>query len=171
MPTVSALKLIDRALLPIVVLVAAKLLGIFLACLIFGIGFEYRLSATVNNFLFLQFSSREDLSVVINFSDIITVLACGLGFSWVLFQANHLNIDKTHPTKISKLYHKGRDFWLTKTGQVDHALSVWLGLSWLVLFLVLVNVYQGLTSDFVLGVSLALTLGLTFGFYEFVRQR
>jgi hypothetical protein len=100
----------------------------------------------------------------------LVVLAVGVGFSWVLFRAHHLNIDKTHPTIISRVYQKGMDFWLTTTGRTYHEATVWLALSWLVLFLILVNVYQEITSQFVLGVALAVTLILTFAFYKFVER-
>lgn len=170
MPRLSAIKLVDRAILPFVLLIATTLLAIFAGSLLFNISWGVNLQPLENNFLFFQFANSADLATIINFSDSIVVLTCGLGFVWTIFRANHLNIDKTHPRLISRLYGKGKDFWLTTTGQVYHDSTVWLGLSWLVLFLVLINVYQGLTSKFVLGMSLALTLGLTFAFYEFVRK-
>ncbi len=167
---VSALRLVDRAILPSVIIIATKILAIFVACFLFSINWQFNLSPVENNFLILQFDTISDLSTVVNFSDTIVTLVCGVGFIWALFQANHPNINKTHPTVISKIYNKGKEFWLTTTGQVYHQTIVWLGLSWLVLFMVLVNVYQGVTSQFVLGVSLVLTLGLTVALYDFARK-
>ena len=171
MPKVSALRLVEAAILPAIIIIATKLLALFVASLIFGISWEFNLAAFENNFLVFQYSSQSDLSTVINFSDMLVVLVCSAGFTWALFQAHHLNIDKTHPTLISKIYNKGRQFWLTTTGRVDHLAAVWLGLLWLVFFMVLVDVYQCLTSQFVLGVALAVTIGLTFAFYEFAKSR
>lgn len=170
MPKVSALQLLDRALLPTVVIIGVKLLGIFFGSLFFKVVWTFSLSRSETSFLFLNFQTFDDLSLLINFSDTLLVLACGLSFSWGMFQANHLNIDKAHPKFISKIYRKEKIFWVTTTGQIYHQISVWLGLSWLVLFLVMTNVYQGLTSSFVLGLALAVTLGLTFVFYDFVRR-
>lgn len=170
MPQLSALKVIDRALLPIVVVIAVKILGNFLGSLIFDINYVFNFSATVNNFLFFQFEDFESLSTIVNFSDTLLILTCGLALSWIIFQASNLNIDITHPTIINRIYKTGRNFWLTSNGQIYHQASVWLGLTWLVLFLILVDVYQNLTSTFVLGLSLAVTLGLTFIFYDFVRK-
>lgn len=170
MSRISALRVLDRAILPSVLIIASKIVSIFVATLIFHLNWQLNFDPVENNFLIVQFGSFADLSTAINFSDIITTLVCGLGFSWVVFQANHLNVDKTHPTLISKIYRKGKEFWLTRTGQIYHRAAVWLGLSWVVLFVVLVDVYQGLTSTFVLGVALILTLGLTFAFYDFVRK-
>ncbi|HSX58411.1 MAG TPA: hypothetical protein VLE47_04045 [Candidatus Saccharimonadales bacterium] len=170
MKSVSALKLVDRAILPGVIVISTKILGIFLASLIFQIPWTISLEPTGSNFLIFSFSSSEALSTVTNFSDLVTILVCGLAFTWTIFQAQHLNIDFTHPTLISKLIKKGKDFWLTTTGQVYHQAAVWLLLTWVVFFLIIINVYQGLTSSFVLGVSLTITLGLTFVFYKFAKD-
>ena len=170
MPRISAIRIVDRAVLPSVIIIAAKILGIFAASLLFNITWNINFSVSENNFLIFQFNNNEDLAAVVNFSDTIAVLAGGIGFSWVLFQANHLNIDITHPTLINKLIGKGKAFWLTTTGVTYHNATVWLVISWLLLFFVLVNVYQGLSSKFVLGMSLAITLALTFAYYKFVTK-
>jgi hypothetical protein len=169
MPQISTNRLVEAAILPSFFIIASKTLGLFVGSLLFSIPWSFNFSPAANNFLIFQYPGPTELSTVINFSDIVTVLTTGIGFTWIVFQAHHLNVDKTHPTLISKIYRKGRDFWLTTTGQIHHAAAVWLGLSWLVLFLVLINVYHGLTSEFVLGVALALTLGLTIAFYGFVK--
>ncbi len=170
MPRISAIRVVDRAILPSVILIATKILGIFVGSILFNIAWKTNFAGSENNFLILQFNSEEDLSTLVNFSDTLTMLACGIGFSWALFQANHLNIDTTHPTLISKLYSKGKEFWLTTTGSIYHTATVWLVLSWLILFFILVNVYQGLSSKFVLGMSLAITVALTFAYYKFVNR-
>ena len=170
MPRISAIRIVDRAVLPSVIIIAAKILGIFAASLLFNITWNINFSVSENNFLIFQFNNNEGLAAVVNFSDTIAVLAGGIGFSWVLFQANHLNIDITHPTLINKLISKGKAFWLTTTGVTYHNATVWLVISWLLLFFVLVNVYQGLSSKFVLGMSLAITLALTFAYYKFVTK-
>ena len=170
MHRISALKIVDRAILPSVVVIATKILAVFVGSILFNIAWKTNFGVSENNFLILQFTSEEDLSTLVNFSDTLTMLACGVGFSWVLFQANHLNLDTTHPTLISKLYGKGRQFWLTTTGSIYHNATVWLVLSWLLLFYVLINVYQGLSSKFVLGMSLAITSALTFAYYKFVNR-
>src|SRR3990172_11200243 len=170
MPRISAVKMIDRAILPSVVIVATKVLGVFVASLLFNIAWKTNLGVSENNFLIFQFNNKDDLATAVNFSDTIAVLAVGIGFSWVLFQANHLNFDITHPTLINKLISRGREFWLTTTGAIYHNATVWLVISWLLLFFVLVNVYQGLSSKFVLGMSLAITIGLTFSYYNFLER-
>lgn len=170
MPKLSAIKLVDRAILPAVLVMSGKLIGVFLASLILGLPWEINWQGLGNNFLFINFTSLENFSAAINFSDTIVVLVCGLGFSWSLFQARHLNINHSHPTLINRIIRAGKELILTDKQKSSHQNTVWLSLTWLTLFLVLVNVYQGLTSNFVLGLSLAVTLGLTYVYYDFVRR-
>lgn len=170
MPKLSAIKLVDRAILPAVVIISAKLLSVLIASVVFTLPWQMDWQTSGINFLFIKFEEFENLSIAINFSDTISILVCGIGFSWSLFQAKHLNIDHSHPTIINRLIRTGRELFLTDKNSSYYQLAVWLTLSWLILFLVLINVYQGLTSNFVLGLSLSITLGLTYVFYEFVRK-
>ncbi len=170
MKSLSAVKIVDRAILPTCIVVASKITAIFLGSIIFQIPWTFSTGSSTSSFLFLQFSSQEALSTLVNFSDLITILVCGVGFTWTIFQANHLNMDYSHPNLISRLVRQGKEFWLTTTGQVYHQATIWLALSWFVLFLIILNCYQGLTSSFVLGLALTITLGLTFALYKFAKD-
>ena len=170
MSKLSALKILDRAILPVIILFATKILAILLGSLIFNIGWQFNFSSSFYNFLFLQFYSREDLSILTNFSDTWLILICALIFCWYVFQALHLNKDRTHPTFISRLIHRRASHLITDNLQMQHNLTVWLLLSWIVFFLVAINFYQGLTSSFALGLGLATTLCLTAVFFELNRK-
>lgn len=166
----SVSRFLDRAILPAIILIATKVGGIWIGCLIFNIAWAFNPSPIENNFLIFQFQNIEDLTTVTNFSDTLLVLTSAAFLSWALFQASHLNMDRTHPTVVSNLFRRKKYFWLTTANSIDHETTVWLSLIWLVLFMVLINFYQGLTTSFVLGLSFATTLGLTFVFYQTVRK-
>lgn len=169
MPKISLLKLLDQAILPTVIVIGSKIGGIFLGSYFFNTTWEFSFQSHLPaNLFFLNFSSLADLTKISNFSDMLVIVACGVGFTWVIFKTNFMNQDSVHPKFAARLHRGGKDFLLSSFRSLGHQLSVWYLLSWLVFTTVFGNVLAGSSSSFVLGFALALVVAFSVALYEIV---
>jgi len=165
MPKLSALKFIDRAILPVALVFGIKLLSIFLLTLAFG--FAWSLDSELKNrLLIFSFEKFSEVTIVSTISDIVTILVCTLGLAWAVFRTTYFRKDRIHPALDVLLRHKSQDALLLSKEDGLHQVTVWLVVSWFSLFLVLNNVLVGITSFFVLGFGVGINLALTLAFYR-----
>lgn len=158
MKKVSALKLIDTAILPVIVVVGSKILAIFLLTLFFNI--PWALSNQTGFYLF-DFQKATDVFFVSSISDLVMVLTTAIGFLWVLFRGNYFRADKIHPILAAKLYKKNREGLITNINDAYHQAAVWLSLSWFTFLLIIENTLSLNTSQVTFGIAVVTTFGLT----------
>lgn len=161
MHKVSALKLIDEAILPVVLVLASKITVAFLVSGLFGLVWNFNLSASSNSLFFLNFTSKPDLYLVNSFSDLIMILVTSAGFVWVLFRHKHFGEENIHPIAKSKLHKQNQEFLIVTFQETYHQAAVWLSLSWFVLFIVFNNVILAATSQINLGIAFIVTAVLS----------
>lgn len=170
MPKISALKFIDEAILPIACVVGVKFLSILLPTMVLGFSWSFD-SEVKNRLLIFSFEKFSELITVSNISDIAAVLTSCIGFSWVVFRSTYFRKDRIHPAVEVILRQKSREGLLSSKEESLHQVTVWLVISWFLLFFVLNNVLVGITSFFVLGLGIGINIALTAAFYkELVRN-
>lgn len=169
MPKVSPLKLLDEILLPLTLVVAAKLGGIFLTSYIFQTPWQVSLDSSPYQIYFINFQSADDVMLVSNFSDLLAAAVCGIGVTWVIFRYHFLNLDTVHPKLSAHLHQRGREFLLSDSYHLYHQAGVWLSLSWIIFSLTFANTLIGYTSSLILGVALVTSVGLSLILYGLIR--
>lgn len=171
MPKLSALKLIDEAILPLVLVVCSKIFASFILTILLGISWVLtNQTSSGYNLYFLSFSNQEDLYLINTFSDLVMILVSAIGFVWVLFRANFFGQSRLHPIFAAKLYKKGREHMIMSDHEVYHQAAIWLTLSWFTLFTIINNVALGSSSEFNLGVGLVITITLNLTLWERLRK-
>lgn len=160
MRKVSALKLIETAILPVVVVVGSKILAIFLVTLFFNIPWTINTQADYGIY-FVNFQKATDFFFVSSISDLVMILTTAIGFLWALFRGNYFREDRLHPVLAAKLHKKGRESLITSTNNAYHQAAVWLSLSWFTFLLILNNTLYLSTSQIIFGIAVVTTFGLT----------
>jgi hypothetical protein len=138
MPKVSLLKLIDEAVLPVVVIFGSKLLGLFFANNAFNLGGvfnSYDFSLTTP---FFFYPSPTAARIASDFSTLVVYLVIALGFGWVVFRAHHFHLSHLHPTVAKRVFLHEKDFLLVNSYEIYHQAAIWLSLS----SLFLINTFQ-----------------------------
>lgn len=170
MDKISALKFIDKAILPAVLLVAGKVLTIFLLALVFSVPWSFNSINGNYGFFFINFANSNDAFFLNNLSDFVMLLTVSVGFLWTIFRGSHFREDRLHPITTARLHKSGREGLIIKQRAALTEGLVWLSLSWVVLFLILNNCLQGYTSQVVFGFAAVATLGLTITLFEAFRD-
>ncbi len=165
MPKISAVRFIDEVILPIVLVVGVKFLSVLLLTIILGFSWSFD-SEVKNRLLIFSFQRFSELTTVSNISDIAAVLTSCIGFSWVVFRATYFRKDRIHPAAEVLLRQNSREALLFSKEESLHQVTVWLVISWFLLFFVLNNVLVGITSFFVLGLGIGINIALTAAFYK-----
>ncbi len=170
MRKISALKLVDEAILPVVIVIAAKIASIFVLTYLFSIPWTFQADEATFGFYFINFKKLSDVYFVVSLSDLVVSLTVAIGFLWVLFRGNYFGEDKIHPITASRLHKKGQESLIVSRNETYHQALIWLSLSWFTFFLVLDNVLSGISSQLTFGITLVTTLGLTITLLENSRQ-
>jgi hypothetical protein len=156
----SALKLLEKAILPLTLVVCAKFGAVFILSFLTSSQVVFGNYGTGVNLFFLNYSDLESAIWVSTLSDLIASIVCALGFSWLLFRAQNLTLENIHPRSAGKLFRKGHHRFLTNASEMISEGLVWLSLGLAVVLLALINWSTGLTSPLVLGFILAISFGL-----------
>ncbi len=161
MRKISALKLLDEAILPVVLVVFCKIVAIFILTLVFNIPWSFNSTSGSYSFYFINFKDASGVFFVSSISDLVMILFVAVGFLWTLFRGSYFREDKLHPITAARLHKKGKESLIVDKNKAYHQAAVWLSLSWFTFFLSLDNVLQGSTSLLTFGVAVVATLGLT----------
>lgn len=170
MKRISALKLLDEAILPFVLVGSAKLISALIFCLILNIEWQFGISGGRSNLFFISLGDRSDFFLINSLSDIFMVLTCAIGTTWVLFRESYFNESNLHPIFLAKLHKTGNEAMIVNSFEAYHQITVWLTLSLLTTLFVFYNAILSSTSLLVLGLSLVSTIGLGIIFWEKLRK-
>lgn len=125
------IKLVDEAIIPSLLLVLARIGGLFLSTVIFNL--EFSLSK-VEERLFpykLIFESIDDANLANNVSNIFMMIAAAAGFAYAVYKLNAYHEKRISPTRLLDLADKGMLAYIeTSFGAYSKAL-VWLIFMWI----------------------------------------
>ncbi|MCA9383040.1 hypothetical protein KC909_01620 [Candidatus Dojkabacteria bacterium] len=159
----SLVKLIDNSLLPAILIIFGKFLGIYLANFIFGAEIGITSNST-GVFSFQTVTTQEDLVLVSTFSDLFMFSLVALGFiinlvNAVFFHNSHINVNL-----VAKLAHLNLLSIVKSSYELYHSGVTWFIFTWVASFLVLFNVALGKTTGWtgivVVLFSIALSVAL-----------
>lgn len=153
-----------------VIVIAAKLVTLFLLASYLTVPWQFSFDGNGYVTYFISFADIDNLAVISNFSDLVMVLVVAVGFVWVIFRAHHFREDKIHPHLAAKLHQKNRQKLIISAFEIYHQALIWLALSWFTLFLITTNIVLGYTSTFILGLAMAVSVGLTFILWKDLKE-
>lgn len=160
----TLVKLIDEAIVPALVLVAAKILGVLfisqLKNLVYDITFRTRFLPLPT----LSFYSRQDYVVANSYSNLIMLAAVSLGLLRILLKTNILHETHISPKIAAKLARFRLSHLVSTTLESYHQALVWFGFAWFVVILTTFYAYLGLVFKSVAVVGFLVVLNLTWFF-------
>ncbi len=146
------MKLADKAILPIVVLLSARYLGLFL----YGFFPSSAFTFTQGNLVlpFIKLPSEATLSAN-TFSWLVVAIVVAFYFGFLAFRNLHLNHDTVHPKQSSFLHNKNLEFLLVEAEEAVHQNTALLLLSAANIFFIARDFFGGSLSPLVFGLLLA----------------
>lgn len=161
----SLLKLIEYSILPAVILILAKIGGIYLAAALFNINVDIMPSGDALMF-FKSSVAGQDITVVSTYSDLFMYLGIALGMTIILVQALYLHDSHISPKMVNELAKRDLMSLIKSSFELYHSGVIWLAFLWLAAILVLINTTKGVTGVWALGVCLVFTISYSIIFLK-----
>ena len=150
----TLIKLIDAAIFPAVVIVAAKILGIALLTKYFDASYQVE-------GLRLSFSNAEDFLSINSYSSLIMFGAVCSGLLWVVFKAHVLHDTHIKPALSARLLEMNMVHMIHKTDVIFSESFVWMSYAWLTTFIIGGYALYGLGFWSVFYIALGVTIFAT----------
>lgn len=144
----SFLKLVDYALVPAVVMVLSKVLGVYLVGMLFDIDVSMQRYED-SLFSYAPEVSIEDIKTISSYSDLIMFTAVAVIFSIILIRAIFLHSSHIKPTLMTTLASKNLFSLIYTSYDIYHAGAVSLIFSWAATILIFSNVLMAQTYAWV----------------------
>lgn len=148
-------KLIDEAIVPAVLLIAAKLIGVVFAVKYFDINIS-----PGSSFLNLYFTSQNDFIKVNSYSALFMCLVVGFGAFVFLVKSRYFHDTHVSPTSAARLFHFGVGKFIQTSFDIYSEGTVWLSYSFLMTALLLSELYFGMIYSWVFLISLTVAVFL-----------
>ncbi len=159
------LKLVEKIILPLTIVICAKLGTIFVLSFLTGQVWNVGPQTSGVNIFFLNFPSYNSLVILINsLSDLAAALVCAAGFTWTLFRWQHLTFDNLHPRHTAAALQK-HEYFLTDASNIFVESTVWLSLAFSNLLLSFMSYLTGISSLTIVGFNFAVVLSLGWGVF------
>jgi hypothetical protein len=137
MGKISFVKLADKFVLPLVLLIAARYLGVFIVGLWLPISFSMGAVSDIFSLPFLNFAGPTGLFLANSFSWALIAVLLGLYFGFVLYRSIHLHEDFLHPKQAWHIHNKKLESLTINSRESLHQIVVWLVISFAAVFLAL----------------------------------
>lgn len=147
----TLIKLIDYAIFPAILIVAAKILGIIFLAHYFGSDFQF------NNFKIIV-TNPEEFIAINSYSSLIMFGAVIAGLAWVVFKAHAFHETHIAPTLSSKLFSMNMEDLIHTTETIFSQAFVWLSYTWISTVIFGVHAYYGLLYWWIFWVALAVSV-------------
>lgn len=152
-------KLIDEAILPAVLLVAARILGV-----LFVVGYYEIPFNSGNSFFTLYFSNSSDFLIVNSYSILFMYLVIFLGGLFFLIKSTYLHDSHVRPSFAAKLFSMKLGNFIQTSFDIYSQGTIWLSYSYLMTLMLGVEAYYKMVFPWVFVASFALSVLLTLVF-------
>jgi len=154
MNKLSILKLLDKIVLPLVILIAARYIGLFLFGFIPSNTFNFSFSKQWNTIPFLKLPNEASLSAN-SFSWAFVALVVALYFGFLAFRNLHLNQEFIHPKQARFFHNKNIEFLIVEAREALHQNIALVLLSAANLVFISRDFFRGTLSPLIFGLLLA----------------
>src|SRR4030042_2245114 len=127
----SLVKLIDEAVVPAVVLIFGKMIGLFLTITIFDLPFEVKQRGVFNILPAVQFFKIGDYITAENYSNLAMFLIAAMGTILVLIRAHFFHESHIHPHFHARLVKFNLEGLVSSSYHLYHQAAIWLTFLWL----------------------------------------
>lgn len=139
----SLKKLIDEAIIPALILIVAKIIGILASSYILNLAFEVKNASFLLLLPSIRFLSLKDYILAENYSNFAMFLAAALGSLIVILRLHFLHESHVSPKLQKKLSSLNLEKLISPSYHLYHQMTIWLIFLWLtVAFLVISTILQ-----------------------------
>lgn len=136
----SIIKLIDEAIIPVLILIVAKMVSLFAVSLAFSFPFEIKAQGFLNILPAVSFKNMADYIVAENYSNFVMLIVVSLGTFFVLIRAHFFHTSHIHPKLHARLVRLNLESLIAPSYHLYHQAAVWIVFLWLsVGFLILTS--------------------------------
>lgn len=135
----STIKLIDEAVIPAMVLITAKIIGLFMVNYLLKIDFAINPKGFLAILPTLTYTTPTDYIVAENYSNLAMFVAVSLGTLMVVFKAHFLHETHISPKFHQKLIKLNLEKFVSTSFHLYHQVTIWLIFLWLVTVLIVLS--------------------------------
>ena len=153
----SILKSVDEFILPFILLVAARYLGVFITGFISPMQLKIGLESSLFSVPFIQFPTISSLVLANSVSWLLTGAIIGIVFGFIAFRNMYLNEDWLHPKEAAAFHGKKMEHFIVSTHEAFHQSISWSIVTFIALAFVLVDFLLGNLLIFSFGIIISIT--------------
>lgn len=152
------IKLVDEAIFPAAMIIAAKAIGVMIVNIVLGL--SWSIDTVFKSILSprLIYASHEEALAVASYSNLIMYIAVFVGMGVIIVKAFYLHDSHISPQMVLKLAKMDLLEMVGSSFQLYHQALIWFGFQVLTTVFVTVNYLQGMTYGWVVVVAIVITL-------------
>lgn len=135
-------KLLDESIVPAVVIIAAKVLGLALANIVQNLPYTIEPGSSILPWT-VVYNSATEAQAANTFSNLIMYLVVLIGFGVVLFKAHFLHASHIPPQLSGRLAKLNLENFIYESFEIYHQALVWLSFLWITTAIVFVYALGG----------------------------
>ncbi|HET7713159.1 MAG TPA: hypothetical protein VFK94_01430 [Patescibacteria group bacterium] len=135
-------KLLDESIVPAVIVIAGKIIGLFLANTINSLSYSLQAGGGILPWS-VVYSTSTEAQTANTFSNFIMYLVVLVGFLIVLFRAHFLHASHIPPRLAGRLAKMKLENFVQTTFEIYHQALVWLSFLWITTILVFIYTLGG----------------------------
>ena len=141
----SITKLTDEAIIPALILIIAKMSGLYAAIYFFHLAFEVKAKSFLMFLPTINFANFSDYAKAENYSNSAMLLAVSAGTVLVLVRAHFFHETHIHPKLHSKLADLNLEGIVAPSYHLYHQATIWLIFLWLTVGFLIISTILGIT--------------------------
>lgn len=143
--TSSIVKLLDEAIIPAIALIVGKMMGLFLASVIFKLNFTVVQSGVFKVLPAVHFTDTSAYILAENYSNLAMLCVAALGSIFVIIRAHFFHQSHIHPYLQAKLARFNLEILIAPSYSLYHQAAIWLTYLWLVVGFLTASTIFGIT--------------------------
>ncbi|OGD88082.1 hypothetical protein A2870_04530 [Candidatus Curtissbacteria bacterium RIFCSPHIGHO2_01_FULL_41_11] len=141
----SIIKLIDEAIIPAVVLIIGKMLGLFVASSLFHLSFTVKNAQIFWILPRVSFTTLSDYIKAENYSNLTMFMVAMLGTLYVIVRAHFFHESHITPKLHAKLVSLNLDRIVAPSYHIYHQAAIWLTFLWLTVIFLAISSFLKIT--------------------------
>ncbi|OGY24505.1 MAG: hypothetical protein A2172_02730 [Candidatus Woykebacteria bacterium RBG_13_40_15] len=170
MKKLSLIKTIDELALPVILIVAARYLGIFISAFLTPVKYSFSTNYDLLSAPFVKFVENTDLFAANSFSWLITSLLVAFISGFVAFRNLYLHEDWLHPKQARHIYKQRLDHFIINANEAFHQGISWFIIAVLILALSIAEFISGALSTLAFGFTISVSTVLIFLFWRSLQR-
>lgn len=166
----SIVKLIDEAIIPAMVLIIVKLLGVFFFNLILKTDYEVVQKSFLNLLPSVTYTSSTDYIRIENYSNLLMFVSAASGTMIVVLKAHFLHESHISPKLHQKLETMNLANLVSKSFHIYHQAVIWLIFLWLTTLFLLLSTLSKITYIQITAIAVIIAANLTWIFAADVQK-